>query len=530
MSGLRGTIGRAARAGALGALAGGVLAASVAHAQLVTPLGFRDSLVAGSLAMPVAFAFVPDPPGTRIRAIVVEQKLRNLKLVRFAPSAATTVVGTLNDVEWVDGERGVLGAAVDPRWPAKPFVYVNYTAVGGRLHLARFTLTGDLANTGAGTLTMVPGSRMLLLADVPDSLPNHNGGSVRFGPDGRLYLSTGDDQRECFAQDTTRLAGKLLRLDVSALPDTGAGPVPRAWITPADNPRVASPDSNFRLVQAMGLRNPFRFHIDPVDGAVFVADVGHVTWEEIDRVSGFANLGWPWREGPNGWSGCAGGLPANLQDPILSLPHPEWISVIGLGVYRAPAGATAAFPPEYEGDIFFGDYFSGVVRRAGRQGSGWALEFALGQPTANDWATGAGQICDGMVGPDGAWWYLRQSLDGTYFNGVLRRVDWIGAPEDTTLSAVAAGGLAFAAPSPNPARGPVRFAFATAAAGPADLGVFDASGRLVRRLWSGALPAGSHARAWDGADDAGRPLPPGVYLARLRAGGLERVRRVALAR
>ncbi len=501
-----------------------------ARAQLTLPAGFRDSLVAGSLAMPVGFAFVPDPPGTRIRAIVVEQKLRNLQLVRFGPSAPTLAMGSVPDVEWIAGERGLLGVAVDPRWPAKPYVYVNYTAVGGTLHLARFTLTGDLANTGSGALAMNPASRMLIVTNVPDSLQNHNGGSVRFGPDGMLYLSTGDDQRECFAQDTTKLAGKLLRLDVRALPDSGAGPVPRASIVPADNPRAASPDTNFRLVQALGLRNPFRFHVDPASGDVFVADVGHITWEEIDRVTGFANLGWPWREGPTGWSGCPGGQPANLQGPILSLPHPEWISVIGLGVYRAPAGATNPFPADYDGDVFFGDYFSGVVRRANRVGDTWSLEFAYGQPTANDWAVGAGQICDALVGPDGAWWYLRQSLDGTYFNGVLRRVEWVGLPPDTVTAAGPVAVTSFAPPRPQPALGDVRLAFSLAAAGGAELDVLDVSGRRVRRLASGPHAPGPHEVTWDGTDGSGRAVPAGVYLARLRAGGRTFVHRVVRAR
>lgn len=501
--------------------------AHTASAGLNLPTGFQDVIAADSLHLPVSFAFVPDPPSSRLRVLVVEQKWRRIVQVTTT-SPTTPVVGTVPNIDWVPGECGLLSIAVDPRWPAKPFVYVHYTAWDSVIQLARFTLAGDLANTGDGLLTMDPATRMLVLADVPDTAETHNGGALRFGPDSMLYLSLGEDTRECWAQDTTKLPGKLLRLDVRGLPDTGPGPPPKSLITPADNPHASSPDSNFRLIHSYGLRNPFRFHIDPLNGGIFIADVGHLTWEEIDWITGPANLGWPWREGLSPWSTCPGPMPTNLTDPIVAVPHAQSKSIMSLGVYRAPPGAANAFPADYEGDYFYADYFNGWVRRIGFDGSSWVSKPAPGQPNSTDWATGGTWLCEGMAGPDGAWWYLIQSPDSTYLDGELHRVVWVG-----TVGGLAPGPaprVRFDRPRPNPARGDVRLDFALPAGARAELSVMDVGGRRVRELARGDRLTGTGSWVWDGRDDSGQPVPPGLYFARLRTGSEVLVRRMVLAR
>src|SRR5262249_22351244 len=118
-------------------------------------------------------------------------------------------------------------------------------------------------------------------------------------PDGMLYLSLGDDGNACAAQDTVALGGVVLRLDVSHLPDGPGGPPDPAQLVPADNPFASSPDPGERLVWVLGLKNPFRFHIDRNDGALYVADVGELQSQEIDRAdAGGRDFGWPFFEGP----------------------------------------------------------------------------------------------------------------------------------------------------------------------------------------------------------------------------------------
>ena len=110
---------------------------------------------------------------------------------------------------------------------------------------------------------------------LPDLAAKHNGGTLRFGPDGMLYVGLGDDDSPCRAQDLTKLQGKILRLDVSSLP-AGGGPAPRyAMLTPPDNAFVAHADSAARLVWALGLRNPFSFTIDAPTGCLVIGDVGN---------------------------------------------------------------------------------------------------------------------------------------------------------------------------------------------------------------------------------------------------------------
>jgi glucose/arabinose dehydrogenase len=475
-------------------------------------------------------AFLPGPPGKGPRLLVVEQKGQRVLTLIDGVLGPIPPFGDISEVDWVAGERGVLSLAVDPRWPVHPYVYTHYTSVG-TIHLVRYRMTGDLTYSGNGFVSMDTSTKMYVLDDIPDTNTNHNGGCLRFGPDGMLYLSTGDDQDACQAQDTTSLAGKVLRMDVSALPATGRGPFPHALITPADNPHVSSPDEHFRLVYALGLRNPFRMHFDPVDGALFIADVGQVSFEEVNRITGSANLGWPWFENHTLYTTCGPVAPVDFTFPIATLTNPPSRSIMSVGVYRAPAGATEPFPPEYEGDYFFADYFSGVVRRVGFDGVTWSLEPAAGQPGAQDWGTGAQELVDGAVAPDGSLWYLIQGIDFAFNNGAVHRVSWAGPTDTVTAVGEGAhGSLALSSPRPNPMRGSSEFAWTQAAAGPVELTVHDLAGRRVATLQRGTSGGGSHRAVWDGRDDAGRALPAGAYVVRLAAAGQVRTQRLMLVR
>ena len=135
-----------------------------------------------------------------------------------------------------------------------------------------FTVTGDLADPASTNLAL--GTRSTTSSPTSRTTPsNHNGGSLRFGIDGKLYLSIGDDASGCAAQDISSSLGCVWRIDVSNLPGAGAGPPAKSTLIPAGNP-FAGPTDNARLVWCHGLRNPFRFHIDSVTGYLYIADVG----------------------------------------------------------------------------------------------------------------------------------------------------------------------------------------------------------------------------------------------------------------
>src|SRR5438093_2809 len=162
-----------------------LLAPGESRGQAVLPDPFADQLVAGGLSYPVGMAFLPDH-----RVLVVEQVSARVLLAIGDAPATVRVIGTIPGVNTTGGERGLLGIAVDPGWPGRPYVYVHSTALGNpnSVVISRFTLGGDLSFTGDGILILDPASRYDVFR-VPDVHTTHNGGTVRFGPDGRLYAS-----------------------------------------------------------------------------------------------------------------------------------------------------------------------------------------------------------------------------------------------------------------------------------------------------------------------------------------------------
>jgi len=390
------------------------LAPTRALGQAVVPSGFADQLGVGGLSRPVGMAFLPDG-----RLLVIEQQTARVRLIVNGAISIVDPMGTVPVVNTSGEERGLLGIAVDPGWPTRPYFYTHSTDVGPptRVRISRFTVTGDLSGTGNGALTFNPASRFDLLTAIPDNAFNHNGGTLRFGPDGMLYASLGEDATPCAAQDTSSLRGVILRLDVSRLPSGAGGPPSPALITPAGNPFVAVGSPRSKLIWLYGLRNPFRFHIDPASSALFIADVGQDTWEEVDWApQGGGNFGWPMFEGNASYAGGCTATGSPIA-PIYAYDHGSGNAVMSAGVYRKPAGALGGFPSEYEGDYFFSDYYSGDMWRLKRSGGTWSVAPAVpGQPSSAHWAGGLDSVSDYLLGPDGALWYCNQS------SGQIRRI------------------------------------------------------------------------------------------------------------
>jgi len=499
-----------------------LLAGAPGHAAVQLPTHFINEVVRTGFDEPSSFAFLPDG-----RVVLCEQRTGKLRLIVNGQIATTDPLTILPSVLANAGERGVLGIAVDPRWPDFPYLYAFYNRVGG-MRLVRYLASEDVTNPNGGRLIL--SAARVILDSIPDQAGNHNAGCLRFGPDGMLYVALGDDAAHCDAGDSTTMRGQILRLDVERLPIYGGPKVPLSVITPADNPFVDSPDSSARLVYAFGLRNPFRFHIDPVLGSLFVADVGDSDFEEISEVSAGDFLGWPWREGhlvrvradcPE--PGGPGARPSRA--PIAVEEHVDsnlGYAIISAGVYRPVIGGTANWPPEYytlRGDVFYGQYYEGYLRRLSWDGTQWGAGAPVpGQPNPTDWATGLLNAADFNVGPDGSLWWLQQ-WDEFYspFTGTLYRIRYVGPPTSVDPEPLGARPLAA---FPNPSRGEVELSFGLASAGTARLEIFDLSGRRVRILLDGPAPAGRQHLRWDGAGEGGAPVEAGVYFARLtRAGG-----------
>lgn len=509
---------------AASAAALGIGLVTSALAQVDLPVGFTNVPLA-TLSNPVGFAFLPDG-----RALLIEQKqpppndTEGWLYVYAAGSLGAGPALVVPDVNTTGNERGLLGIAVDPAFPTRPYVYVYYTHVSGTNRVRRYTVTGDVTNPWSDALAF--GSPYDVLVDLPDALEWHNGGTLRFAPDSTLFLSNGDDATSVCGdfQSPSVWHGVLLRMDVSGLPASGTGPPAKSILIPADNP-YPGPDDNARLTYAVGFRNPFRFTIDPVSGHLYVGDVGESAWEELDEVLAGTNAGWPMREGahafpPFQFCGLSVGI-----DPIAEYAHAEAApySIIAGPRYR-PVGASLDYPPSYDGDVFYTDFYAGWIRRVSYDdGFGvWTpASPESGQPSPDNWAEGLTAIADFQVGPDGALYYVR-----------LRDEPGFGRINPPTAVATPAGTppagrvpLTLAA-NPLSRASDVAFRIRLAEAARLTFRLFDATGREVAvRRESSARPKGEHLVTWS---IAGAALPAGSYFLRVDTGEAAYTRRLVL--
>ena len=266
-----------------------------------------------------------------------------------------------------DGEQGFFGVEFHPDFSTNGYFFAVYTKEpAGANVLARFQVSEsdpDQADV----------SSLLEIMVIPDSLSNHNGGDIAFGPDGYLWYATGDEGGKgdplMRAQDPQSFFGKMLRLDVDSV---------EPYAIPPDNPFVDDPNV-LDEIWAMGLRNPWRHSFDPVTGDLYIGDVGQDMWEEIDFVEagtpGGLNFGWPIMEGfdcyPEDVPDCD---MTGLTLPALVYSHEgppgvrDGCSVTGGEVYRGQA------TPFMDGAYIFADWCEGRIWAGYRDGSGdWQM-------------------------------------------------------------------------------------------------------------------------------------------------------------
>lgn len=263
----------------------------------------------------------------------------------------------LSDAVSTESEQGLLGIAFPEDFAETGRFYVNYTGGNGGTVISRF----ETGSSGSADLE----SEQVLL-DFSQPYANHNGGMIEFGPDGMLYVSTGDGgsggDPEGNGQRLDTYLGKLLRLDVEAGDDAGEF----AYATPADNP-FASDAAAKGEIWAYGLRNPWRFSFDRETGDLWIGDVGQNAWEEIDFQSasstGGENYGWNVLEGTHPFPADSEiGDTSGYVMPVVEYDRAAGKSVTGGYVYRGTA------QPALEGVYLYGDFSSGRIwglRRSG---------------------------------------------------------------------------------------------------------------------------------------------------------------------
>lgn len=297
------------------------------------------------------------------RLFVLEQGGR-IRIIQDGQLLEQPFLDITDRVGSLASEQGLLGLAFHPDYATSGAAgegrfFVNYTDYSGNTHISRFSVSEDDPNQAN------PASEVDYLTQ-EQPFPNHNGGSLAFGPDGYLYAGLGDggsanDPLQA-GQDLTTVLGKVLRLDVDSAADE--------YTTPPDNP-FAGVEGVRPEIWAYGLRNPWRFSFDRETGDFFIADVGQNQWEEVNfqpaNSPGGENYGWQIMEA-NHCVDAAACDQTDLIAPIFEYDHTMGCSITGGYVYRG------SLYPTMVGNYFVSDYCSGTIWRLFLDGDQWVSD------------------------------------------------------------------------------------------------------------------------------------------------------------
>ncbi len=386
------------------------------------PQFFQNEVVKSGFNQPISVAFLPDG-----RALVAQKFGQVFILDPQQASPTSSAYLTLTDIDTV-GERGLLDIVVDPNFATNSFIYVVYhRSSDTKLHISRFSHDG---------VTNTAGNEFEVWSD-PNVFHHefHHGGGLSFGPDGNLYLTTGEQFNGPDAQDLTKAAGKIIRVAPDGSIPAGnycgvntctSGELPEIW--------------------AYGLRNPFRSRWDiPLSGTprLFIGEVGgnDITANEDVHLGGAGvNYGWPFCNGAE----C---VPPNssYDVPWFTHEHNEYpgpnpgTAIVGGIVYRG-----GQFPAAYQGAYFYGDYAQRYIRYITIDTNGAPLVDNVFEPNETD----AGLVVDLKEGPDGALYFIQiaSNFNFTANSGALKRIRYTSGNQPPQITSATADVTSGAAP------------------------------------------------------------------------------------
>ena len=287
--------------------------------------------------------------------LFVVQKGGLIRILNSNGTVNTTPFLNLSSIITTNGERGLLGLAFHPNYGTNGYFFVNYTNLSGNTVIARYSVNSvnpDIANT-TGTILMT----------IAQPYSNHNGGSIKFGSDGYLYIGMGDggsagdpDNR---AQNINDNLGKMLRIDVNST-------IAPYYTIPTTNPFVGVAGND--EIWAIGLRNPWKFSFNRSNGDLWIADVGQSSVEEINKIvnplpNTGINLGWRCYEGNSTYntSGCA---------PVgtMTFPFAQYARSGGACSVTGGYFYTGSAYPNFQNHYFFTDYCDDKIRMVNSAG------------------------------------------------------------------------------------------------------------------------------------------------------------------
>ena len=333
-------------------------AAPAAAAQQPRPeteeIEFVEALDGRSFEQPIELLAWPgDGPGDATGGLLVAEQRGGISL--YAADGSVRGVLDLSEQVVFRGEQGLLSVALDPEFADHPYLYVWYSPRGTNLaRLSRFPVEGTQADP----------NRELIILEVEQPFTNHNGGAVRFGPDGMLYLGIGDggaaNDPRGHGQNAQTLLGTIIRIDVR-----GASAL-YPYRIPPDNPLLGVAGVRPEIF-AWGMRNPWRMSFDPETGALWYADVGQDRVEEVGIAAPGGNHGWNVFEGTECFGREDDCAALDHIPPLAEYRHDLGCSVTGGVVYRGSE------LPWLQGAYLFADFCSGRVWALEARGEGWQM-------------------------------------------------------------------------------------------------------------------------------------------------------------
>lgn len=287
--------------------------------------------------------------------LFVVQKGGLIRILNSNGSINTTPFLNLSTLISSDGERGLLGLAFHPNYAANGYFFVNYTNTSGNTVIARYSV-----NSGNPDIANITGT---ILMTISQPYTNHNGGSIKFGADGYLYIGMGDGgsggDPGNRAQNINENLGKMLRIDVNST-------ISPFYTSPATNPYVGVAGND--EIWAIGLRNPWKFSFNRLNGDLWIADVGQGAIEEINKIvnplpNTGINFGWRCYEGNSTYntSGCA-------PSSTMTFPFAQYARSGGACSVTGGHFYTGSTYPNFQNKYFFTDYCDDKIRMVNSAG------------------------------------------------------------------------------------------------------------------------------------------------------------------
>lgn len=392
------------------------------------------------------------------------------------------------------GERGLLGLSFHPDYEDNGYFFINYTAPNPlRTVISRFEVSTDNANSADE-------NSELILLEYEQPFTNHNGGQVAFGPDGYLYIASGDGgsggDPDNNAQDRTTLLGAILRIDV----DNISGDL--NYAIPDDNPFVDNTEGYREEIFAYGLRNPWRMSFDHETGWLWCGDVGQSGWEIIHLIEKGKNYGWNILEGSHCYPPGSECDTTGLEMPLYEY---EWgvdgRSITGGYVYRG-----SQFPG-LDGKYVYGDYMFGTI---------WALEYDGEHDPVNIELIDTDMLISSFgVDESGEIYILEYSANGRIytFDSVTTVETDRSIPSEFQLHQN----------YPNPFNHETVISFSLPQPGNITIEVYNLIGQNIATITDRRYGSGDHTIVWNAAG-----VSSGVYFYRMEAGEFVETKRMVL--